>query len=154
MPQNYYFEKVDIDAGSGEINILNIKTRQFDLEVGAGNTNISNILVEQKTDIDGGAGKVVVIDSSLNNLDLDIGIGAFQILNTQLLGKSDIDSGVGKLEIILKGGLNNYKIIPERGMGSFTIQGNEVENYRTYGEGTNQIKIEAGVGKVDVNFVN
>lgn len=152
IPQNYYFEKVKIEAGSGQINISNIQTKEFDLEVGAGNVSISNILVQRKTDIDGGAGKVVIKNSNLNNLDLDVGVGEFQILNTYLLDNSDIDAGIGKLEVNLKGELQEYKIIPQRGLGSFTISGNEVEDNKTYGQGKNKIKIDAGVGKVDINF--
>lgn len=152
VPENYYFEKVKIDAGSGELNISNIQTKEFDLEVGAGNVIISNILVEKKANIDGGAGKVEIKDSNLSNLDLDVGIGEFQILNTQLLDNSDVNAGIGKLEIILKGNLENYKIIPERGLGSFTIEEYEIEDNKTYGEGDNKIKIDAGIGKVGINF--
>lgn len=152
VPENYYFEKVKIEAGSGEINISNIQTKEFDLEVGAGNVTISNILVENKTDIDGGAGKVVIKDSILNTLDLDVGVGEFQILNTKLLENSDIDAGIGKLEINLKGNLEDYKIVPSRGLGSFTIEDKEIEDNKIYGEGDNKIKIDAGVGKVEISF--
>lgn len=152
VPQNYYFEEVKIEAGSGELNLSDIQTKEFKLEVGAGNVIISNMLVKKKADIDGGAGKVVIKDSNLSNLDLDVGVGKFQILNTQLLDNSDIDAGIGKLEINLKGTLEDYKIIPERGLGSFTIEDNEIEDNKTYGEGNNKIKIDAGVGKVGINF--
>lgn len=154
VPENYYFEKVTIEAGSGELNILNLQTKEFNLEVGAGNVIISDILVEKKTEIDGGAGKVVIKDSNLSNLDLDVGVGEFQILNTYLLDNSDINAGIGKLEINLKGNLDNYKIVPSRGLGSFTIQGDEIQDNKTYGEGNNKIKIDAGIGKIDINFEN
>lgn len=154
VPENYYFEKVKIEAGSGELNISNIQAKEFDLEVGAGNVIISNILVEKKVDIDGGAGKVVIKDSEFSNLDLDVGVGEFQILNSKLLDDSDIDAGIGKLEITLKGILEDYKIVPERGLGSFTILDNEIEDNKTYGEGDNKIKIDAGVGKVSIDFVD
>lgn len=153
IPEYHYFEKVDIEAGSGQLNISNLQTNELDLEVGAGNVIISNIIVEKKADIDGGAGKVIIKDSILNNLDLDVGVGEFQILNTELLDNSDIDAGIGKLEISLKGKLEDYKIIPSRGIGSFTIQGNEIDNDKTYGDGDNKIKIDAGIGKVDISFI-
>ena len=154
IPENYYFEKVKIEAGSGEINISDIETKEFNMEVGAGNVIISNILVEKKTDIDGGAGKVVIKDSNLNDLDLDVGVGEFQILNTQVLDNSNIDAGIGKLEISLKGSLEDYRIIPERGLGSFTIKGEEIENNKIYGQGNNKIDINAGIGKVSIEFEN
>lgn len=154
LPENMLFEKVKIDAGSGELNISNLQTKNLDFNLGAGNVTISNIAVEKRADIDGGAGKVVLRDSTLNNLDLDVGVGEFQIQHTMLLENSDIDAGVGKLEINLKGSLDDYRIIPERGLGSFTLQNEEVVENKTYGEGKNKIKIEAGVGKVDINFID
>lgn len=154
LPENTTFEKVKIEAGSGEVKVSNLQTKSLDFDVGAGNVMISNITVEKKTDIDGGAGKVVIQDSNLNNLDLDVGVGEFQIRNTALTGNSDIDAGVGRLEVNLKGSLKDYRIIPERGLGSFTIQDNEIEDKKTYGEGENKIKIDAGVGKVSIDFKN
>lgn len=154
VPENYYFENVKIEAGSGELNLSNIQTKDFELEVGAGNVIISNILVEKKADIDGGAGKVIIKDSNLSNLDLDVGVGEFQIINTKLSDDSDIDAGIGKLEITLKGNLEDYKIIPSRGLGSFTIEDDEIEDNKTYGSGDNKIKINAGIGKIDINFID
>lgn len=155
VPKNILFEKVKIEAGSGELNISNLKTRNLDFDVGAGNVNISNMLVENKAEIDGGAGKVVIKDSNLNKLDLDVGVGEFQIQNSILQGNSDIDAGIGKLEINLKGHLENeYQILTKRGLGSFTIEDNEVEDNKTYGQGQNKIIINAGVGKVDISFNN
>jgi len=153
VPEYHYFEKIEIDAGSGEVSISDVQTKSFELEVGAGNVVISNLLVEGKTDIDGGAGKVVIKDSNLNNLDLDVGVGEFQILNSKLLDNSDIDAGIGKLQITLNGSLDDYRIIPTTGIGSFTIESNQIENDKVYGNGQNKIKIDAGIGKVEIDFV-
>lgn len=154
VPKNILFEKVKIEAGSGELNISDLKTKNLDFDVGAGNVIISNMLVENKADIDGGAGKVVIKSSNLNNLDLDVGVGEFQIQDTILLGNNDIDAGVGRLEINLKGNLEEYKIIPKRGLGSFTLENKEVVDNGVYGEGQNKIKIDAGVGKVEISFID
>lgn len=154
VPKDILFDKVKIEAGSGELDISNLQTKNLDFDVGAGNVIISNMLVENKADIDGGAGKVVIKDSSLNTLDLDVGVGEFQIQNSILQGNSDIDAGIGKLEINLKGNANDYEILPKRGLGSFTIGNNEIEDNKTYGEGQNKIRIDAGVGKVDISFID
>lgn len=152
LPKNLLLEKVKIEAGSGELAIFNLQTQNLDFDVGAGSVTISNSIVEKKTDIDGGAGRVVLQNSTLNNLDLDVGVGEFQIQNTELLGNHDIDAGVGKLEINLKGDLEDYSVIPKRGLGSFTLQKEEVEDNKIYGEGQNRIKVDAGVGKVEINI--
>lgn len=152
IPQNTYFEKIKIEAGSGEVDISDIDTNTFDLQVGAGNVKISNIVVEEKAEIDGGAGKVVIDNSILNNLDLDVGVGEFKMQNTSLLENNDIDAGVGKLEINLKGNPKEYKVITKRGIGSFTIENEEVEDNKIYGDGDNKIKLNAGIGKVSIDF--
>lgn len=154
LPNNILLEKVKINAGSGELNISDLQTKNLDFNVGAGNVIISNIVVEKKADIDGGAGKVALENSRINNLDLEIGVGEFQIQNTIIFGDSNIDAGVGKLEANLKGSLKDYKIIPKRSLGSFTLQNEEVIEDKTYGEGENKIKIKAGIGKVEVNFID
>lgn len=152
MPKNNFLNKVKIEAGSGEVSISDIKMSQLDFEVGAGNSNISNIVVENKARIEGGAGKVVIQDSILNDLDLDVGVGEFQINHTAVYGNSDIDAGIGKLDIKLKGTLHDYRIRGSRGLGSFTIENKEVEDDKIYGDGEHRIKIDAGVGKVGIDF--
>lgn len=138
----------------GELNISDLQTKNLDFNVGAGNVTISNMLVENRADIDGGAGKVVIEDSNLNRLDLDVGVGEFEIKNSILLENTDIDAGIGKLQINLKGTIDDYEILTKRGLGSFTIQDNEVEDNKIYGKGQNKIKIDAGVGKVEISFVS
>lgn len=154
VPKNVLLDKVKIEAGSGEVMISSMQMSTLDFKVGAGNVRMENIVVEKKTSIDGGAGKVVIQDSTLNDLDLDVGVGEFQIQNTTLLGNSDIDAGIGRLEVNLKGKREDYRIIGNRGLGSFTIENKEIEDNQIYGDGENKIKVEAGVGRVEVNFMN
>lgn len=152
IPENQFFEKVKIEAGSGEVRISNLQANYFEFEVGAGNVIISNLTVEHRTNIDGGAGKVVIQDSKLNNLDLDVGVGEFEIQNTTLIGKNDIDAGVGKLGVTLTGSMQDYTILPKRGLGSFTIGNKEIEDNAKYGDGPNRVEIDAGIGKVSIDF--
>lgn len=154
IPENIKFEKVRIRAGSGEISIANLHTQNLDFDMGAGSVTVSNMIVENKATIDGGAGKVIIENSIINNMNLNVGVGEFQIQNCEILGNNDIDAGIGRLEVNLNGNMNDYAIKTERGLGSFTLQNKEVEDSSTYGEGENKIKIDAGVGKVEINFIN
>jgi len=153
IPNHTFLNKVKIEAGNGEIVISDIQMDTLDFEMGAGNIHISHMVVENKTNMDGGAGKVVIQDSILNNLDLDVGVGEFQIQNTTILGNSDIDAGIGKLEVKIKGNAEDYRIVGNRGLGSFTIENKEIEDNKIYGDGENKVKIDAGVGKVEVDFI-
>jgi len=92
------------------------------------------------------------MNSTIDSLDIDGGIGKF-IVNSQITNKADIQSGVGKLELNLLGKKDDYKIKSKTGLGSFTIDGQKIENKQVTGNGDVYINIEAGVGQTTVNFV-
>ena len=73
IPDSMIFREVDIESGSGNLNINKLKTDILELDLGAGSINIDNLVVNNKTDIDTGAGSVIINSSVLNNLDLHLG---------------------------------------------------------------------------------
>ena len=153
VPDNLYFDNVDISTGAGKVNIEELKTKRLDFELGAGKTTISNLNVTEKCDIDGGAGKLDITSGNINNLDLDIGVGESNITST-ITGKSSIEAGVGSLSVNLNGGKELYKVDVEKGIGSIRVDGNEASNNSSYGTGENYIKVDGGVGSIKINFAN
>lgn len=153
VPEDYIFNDIDIDTGAGIIKIDKLTTRKLDLDLGAGSALIENLKVLDNTEIDTGAGKVTISESVLNNLDLDIGAGTVY-LGADVLGKSNIDAGVGALVVKLLNNSDKYKIIANKGIGSFKINGDSVKDGSTYGEGSNTINISGGVGTIKVSFID
>lgn len=145
---NVNLDLLDIDAGAGSITIENINTNDFDFDQGAGTITISNSNFI-KANIDGGAGEFKIISSSINNLDLDAGVGKVEIEAT-LTGKNKIDCGVGEVNIDLLGNSNDYKIKTNKGLGSININGESKSNDTTYGDGSNIIEIEGGIGSINI----
>ena len=141
--------KFKLEAGSGEVTIEDITANEIDIEIGAGTLNAKNIIAKSKSDIDGGAGKVIIESAVLNNLNLDTGIGEFE-LNGQIIGNGNIDVGIGKLTINLSD--NDYKIYVKKGIGKFTIDGNDAKDGTTIGTGNNELNIDSGIGSVEVNL--
>lgn len=47
---------------------------------------------------------------------------------------------------------DNYKIIAEKGIGSIKIDGVEQGQESTYGSGENLIKLEGGIGSINIDF--
>ena len=145
---NVNLKLIDIDAGAGSITIENVNTEDFRLEQGAGTITISNSNFI-KADIDGGAGEFKIISSNVNNLDLDAGIGKVEIEAT-LTGKNQIDCGVGEVNINLLGNSTDYKIKTNKGLGSININGESKSNDAIYGDGSNLIEIEGGIGSINI----
>ncbi len=151
IPEDMEFESVNIDAGAGDIEIEALKTKELELDLGAGEVLIRQLTTTEETDIDGGAGNITIQSASLHNLDLDMGVGEVHLIS-EITGNSDIDFGVGEANITLLGELNDYQIRMNRGLGEATFDGEHMKDDVWYGEGTNRIDMDGGVGKIAIIF--
>lgn len=151
IPENLKFEKVEIKAGAGKISIEKIDTKNLSFVLGAGETKIETLNVSDNCNIEGGAGRVDVLSGKINNLDLDMGVGEIN-LTTNIVGKSDIDAGIGELNINILGNKNDYKIKVDKGIGSIRVDGTEISNGATHGNGENYIDIDGGIGSINIDF--
>lgn len=149
IPVDTVLDTVSIEAGAGEIQIEKMATKNLDLEIGAGTVNITDLQVTQKAKIEGGAGRLEMLSGEIANLDLEMGIGDL-ILATSLSGNNKIEAGIGKLELTLTDGLDNYVIRANKGIGSIKIDGNEINNNVEYGNGKTHLKINGGMGSIEV----
>lgn len=150
IPTNVILEELSIDTGAGKFIVDGIEVKEFDINHGAGLLEISNSKFYE-TDINGGAGKITVTNSILNNLDLDSGVGKTE-LEAQITGKSEINCGVGELAITLLGKEQDYSIKTEKGIGSIKINNINQPNSTIYGNGVNKLKIEGGIGSINIDF--
>ncbi len=151
IPENIKLTNVKIETGAGKVTIEKLCTDKLKLDLGAGSVKICDINVEKETKINGGVGKVTIENSILNNLELDCGVGEFE-MTAKLIGDTDIDCGVGRLEVNLIGNEDDYKISARKGLGSFKINSKEIQNDTKYGNGQNNIKIDAGVGSTVIKY--
>lgn len=149
IPTNFVFDEVSVESGAGKIEISTLITRKLDFELGAGQVLVSNLSVLDNASIDGGAGKLSIVDSSIHNLELDMGVGELN-LRSELIGTNDIDAGIGKVTLNLLG--SSYKIKVDKGIGSTTINGEEVKDDTNYGNGNNILNINGGVGSISVSY--
>lgn len=153
VSNNMILDSVQINGGAGKIEIESLQTKKLDLNLGAGKVNINNLQVLNKTIIEGGAGSVDIKNSILNNLDLNMGIGKFSV-DAKILGNSDIEQGVGSIDLNLIGTSSDYQIYIEKGLGSIYIDGKNVKEDETVGNGMNKIDIDGGVGSINIDFRN
>lgn len=153
IPDAYVFDGVSIDSGAGKVTINEINTGYFSLNIGAGKVEIDKLNVTEESIIDGGAGELTISNGNITNLDLDLGVGK-TTMNTKLLGSSEISAGVGEIILNLSGKEDDYKIVADKGIGTFMIADREVKDHVVYGNGVNEIDIDGGVGSVYINFSN
>lgn len=151
LPKDLELDKVSIEAGAGKINIEELTTKNITFKLGAGEVEINNLKVENKAKIEGGAGKLKILGGSINNLDLDMGIGK-TIISSGLTGNIEINAGVGNLEININGQKDEYKIKASKGLGSIKIDEKEMLDDETFGNGDNYIKVDGGVGNINIKF--
>lgn len=150
IPEGMTFKETKIEMGAGLTNIESLNTDNLELELGAGQVLINNCIAKQ-SDIDCGAGKVEIKNANLADLELNTGIGECSF-NGYILGNSEIECGIGKLILDLEGGKDLYSIKANHGIGAITINGEKVQENETVGSGENKIKIEGGIGEIQIKM--
>lgn len=105
----------------------------------------------QEIEIDAGAGNIEIACAEVRNLDLDMGVGELKLIS-RLNGNSDIDFGVGEANIILIGESEDYRIRMSKGIGRATLDGKDMGNDEWYGNGSNMIEMDGGVGEIAIEF--
>ena len=150
IPKNIILEELDIDTGAGKFVIDGIKVKELDIDHGAGLLQINNAIFD-KADIDGGAGEISIINTTLNNLDLDSGVGRVE-LKANITGNSQVSAGVGEINITLLGNEEDYSLSLNKGIGSIKIKDEDIDDETIHGSGSNKLKIEGGIGSINVDF--
>ena len=136
LPRNIKFEAIYLEIGASEANVSDIIAEEFTFVVGAGQANLSNIGIDH-FDIEVGAGEVVAKNVSVRNLDVEAGVGEvdIEIAGAESDYSYDIECGIGEV------------IVGNRSFGG--MGGSEkVANLNA----VNEMNIECGIGKVNVQF--
>lgn len=151
FPVDFTFQEVSINTGVGALSIEELSTKKMELDLGVGKVRIDKLIVFDQMKMDSGVGEVEIKDANLKNLDLNMGVGKFT-LNAKLLGNCKVHHEVGEMVLNLIGGENDYQIHFNKGLGSVTIQEDEILDNQTIGVGSNYIDIDGGIGKIDIHF--
>ncbi len=151
IPDDFVFEDVNIIAGAGKVDVEFLLAKNLSFDIGAGSAVVKELTVLEKAKINGGAGNFEIRSGSMNNLELNVGAGKTEV-ESEILGNSKIEAGIGKLDLHLIG--DDYRIETENGIGVVKINGDTVTRESKYGDGNNLLKVEGGIGSIDINFKN
>lgn len=152
IPSDFIFDEVAIESGTGKVSIETLSTKKLDLDLGAGKVEIDTLTVLEEAKIDGGAGEMIITSSDIHNLDLDMGVGRLS-LTCKLTGTNKIDSGVGEVNLSFLGTLEDYQIKLDKGLGTATLNGKNMNDNTNYGTGKNTLTIDGGVGSIQVKLI-
>ncbi|MBR3864353.1 MAG: DUF4097 family beta strand repeat protein [Clostridia bacterium] len=151
VPNSIIFDDVNITTGAAKLTAPALSTASIELKLGAGDVRFESLYVSSTTEIKGGAGKITIACGTLNNLTLEMGVGELNFSGA-LLGNSDLKFGIGESNLTLFGGKDDYKVDIKKGIGSIFIDGNNVSDFYSSGNGQNHIYIEGGIGTVNIVF--
>lgn len=151
VPEGFVFQTLQLQSGAGRLTADTLSTRELDLKLGAGEAQIGQLNATNRSDIEGGAGKVTIRSGQLHDLDLDMGVGELE-LTAQITGDSELNYGVGKSSLTLTGAEEDYWLTIDKGIGSVSLNGEQVKAGKVYGSGPNRIDIECGIGEVQIAF--
>lgn len=151
LPAGTVFENAELKTGAGRLIADSLSAKTLDCDFGAGEIQIAHLSASSKADIDGGAGKITISGGSIHGLDFDMGVG--QLNFTALLtGQCELDLGVGESNITLLGSKADYALDIEKGLGNITVDGNNVTDFGSSGNGQNKVELNGGIGAINVTF--
>lgn len=152
IPEDWVFEKVNIEGGAGVIQIATLSTEVLSLTLGAGDVTVDTLNVYNRGDIEGGTGEVKICGGTQKDLEISMGVGDWE-LTGKLKGRCELSFGVGDADIHLIGSAEDYSIEANKGVGSVTLDGASMSGNKVYGSGATEIELNCGVGDIDISFV-
>jgi len=153
VPVGTVFDNVNIKTGAGRFTVDSLSAATIGFELGAGDVTISKLIAEKSANIEGGAGRITISDGAIKNLDLEMGLGQLN-LTSALTGDCNLGSGVGEMNVTLLGSKDDYELDIEKGIGNITVDGKNVTDFGSSGNGANEVDIHGGVGAINVRFNN
>ncbi len=149
VPENFAFDRIDMEAGAGNVKISDLTAERFCMEFGVGNGEIRALNVTEEAEIHGGTGRLILTDATVRDLDMELGVGDVT-MQAALLGECEIECGVGRADISLLGEGADYCITAEKGLGEATVNGEPISNGEAFGNGKNRLEIHGGIGSISV----
>ena len=142
VPENYYFEEVEIDVGAGALWFSNLNAQEASLEVGAGS--------------------IALNDPKVQELDVSIGAGKIDMTGMEgtVLNNADVECAMGNVEIGLVGSENDFNYYLEGHMGSIQvgdsgyISGGFSQKRTIDNRASKEMEIECSMGNITIWFMD
>lgn len=158
IPQNTLFDTADINIGAGLLMLDGFTANQrFKLNTGAGKADVKNITASN-VNIQIGVGETAFHNCSFTDTVMNTGIGE-TVFDGNIFKKLELDAGIGEIDMRIHGKRDDYAIDIISGIGAVLVNGTSgnrlmenivKENNRI---ALHVIRIKAGIGEVDIKFI-
>ena len=157
MPEDFFFESVDVEMGAGVLEFSDLRAGDISLEAGAGQIVIENIQ-SNVLDLEIGAGEIRLENMVVwGELSAEIGMGNFEA-NGSVMVNASIQCSMGNVYLELAGGEQEYNYDIECAMGNIDL-GNR--SYSGLAKETNidngagvTIELQCAMGNITVSFAD
>ncbi len=154
LPEDYFFDEVEIDMGAGALDIDRLSAGEVSLEVGAGRITLGTVQVRELT-ANVGAGQIELKDMVVGELDVEVGMGEFTAQGS-LDGDAEVECSMGNVEMKLDGREEDFNYQIEGAMGSIRLDKEDMGGFaqeKSIDNGAAKtMKIECSMGNVTVKF--
>lgn len=152
VPDDFIAKKIKIESGTGNVDLENLSADKLIIDGGVGDirgTNISAKTVE----VDGGVGYIEFTEANFSDVDCDSGVGNITI-EGNIFGDSEFDCGVGNVSLKIYGDREDYALRVDSGIGDIWLDGNKLSrDYQDNYKAENTLRINGGIGSVDIEFI-
>lgn len=155
LPEEYFFDRVDIEIGAGQVEMKRLQGREVSLEAGAGRILLEDAEAEELK-IEVGAGSVELMDMTVGQLSVEVGMGEF-VGRGAINGDADVTCSMGNVEVEVRGEKRDFNYQLEGAMGSIDLDGEECGGFGTEKSIENgadkTMEIECSMGNITVEFI-
>lgn len=122
VPSDYIAKNLEIDLGTGEIEVDELNTENANFEIGAGSMEVRRLNVTEKINCEVGVGELIVKKLQANEADFECGAGSMRITG-EVLGDLYADCGMGEIQLDLNGDEEDYNYDVSCGVGDIKLNG-------------------------------
>ena len=155
IPKDISLKKLKVDNGMGDVEIAKRSIDKFDLDMGMGDIKLEDVVVND-LDIDGGMGDIRGNNLTSYNTEISVGMGKVD-LEGDLDGDVVVEGGMGSINLETTKPYAYYNYILEKGMGAIKLNGdtyNTMENVRKDNGAQYTIRVNGGMGKIEINTMD
>ena len=154
VPEDYYYDKVKIELGAGEMTFDDLSAKEISMEVGAGVIRCEGIST-QELEVSVGMGQIELSKMDVDKLEAEVGMGEF--VGSGIVNKSaKLECSMGNVELTLDGSSQDYNYKLEAAAGNVTIGRDSFSGLATDRRINNNadrtLEIECSMGNIDVKF--
>ena len=160
VPEGKVFEKVKLDVGAADAQIrTGLSSEKLDIAIGAGKMENDRsgaaLLQANDMELDIGAGHMALDGIETKKLDMECGTGKLELSDVTA---QDIDAecGIGQITMSVSGSEKDYNYEIDCGIGQVVVgnssYGGLGSNKTIRNGGSRQMKIECGIGQIEISF--